>query len=890
MKYLFLIFSLVPRILWSQYHINFETDSVINAKVCESYGAIQYPAGRWNCQGEWAISGIYSLHHSYDNPESGCDYFILTLDPLRSTDSLSVSFRVKHAYNPSSANNWQIGFLADYTNGLITEGLILGVNFMGSDDLLKLWKCTNGECIEICRTTLNYQEQIGVDTAPEIKMVWHQGGKLNIYFTRDPVGESAVQIGSCQLDILPRGRNLVVRYEYSSSQDRKLWIDDIFMEGHFVADTTAPFITGIKVLDELKMEVEFSESVTIPDRHSITLTGLSVGSMNPDRIIESQLGLMLSFPEIIPNREECQLKVTGICDMDANCLRDTLINCLRNEAEWGDVVFNELMADPIPMVLLPEEEYMEIYNRSAYKLDLTGWRIEVDNQNHLFDVASFRSEPDSYGLITGINLPNDGASLALYSSNGTLIHAARYKVPWNGIQWKTEGGWSLESPDPDQVCNISSFWEFSSNTKGGTPGAINSNDVELEDREPPVLLYAGFGNEFGYGNEFENGNEVEYGSGYENGYENDDTPGVICLHYSEPVRFAPWELDQFRVTPANLYADSVVVVMPLADQLQVWFPEKVHKRAAINVHTPAVSDCFQNLSRKPQLLMGKVSELRFGSVLINEIMYDPVEGAPEYIEFYFPDSDFYDLQDLSIDIVKDEDSPRSPVPLSGSSRIISQGDYLVASRNVSHLMEAYNLELSGRWLGVNGMDGMNNSGGIVYLTDRAGSVVDVAYYGDQLHMELINVTQGISLERISFDRPGTIAENWHSAASIEGYSTPGEKNSQSVNDLEYTGLVSVVPKVFSPDNDGYQDLLEISISPGTQGWVIGMWVTDLVGRRVKTLANNHLAGPSVTYTWNGNREDGKMAGEGIYVIHVTGYHPEREERWRKKEVFGLVYH
>ena len=66
-------------------------------------------------------------------------------------------------------------------------------------------------------------------------------------------------------------------------------------------------------------------------------------------------------------------------------------------------------------------------------------------------------EPGSYGLITGITLPNDGATLSLYGETGTAIHAVRYNLPWNDLDWKTEGGWSLESPDPDLVCKISNY-------------------------------------------------------------------------------------------------------------------------------------------------------------------------------------------------------------------------------------------------------------------------------------------------------------------------------------------------------------------------------------------------------------------------------------------------
>ncbi len=881
MKYVILIFSLIPRLLWSQFHFDFEIDTSQNMGKCINERFEQYPALRWNCHKEGAISGDYSLRQTYDNQESGCDYMIITLDPFFQSDSLIFSFRLKHGYPPSSANNWQVGVLADFSDGKINEGLFLGVNHTGSDDVIKLWKYHQGDCKEICSTRLNYQEQIGNELAPQFKLIRTRQGALNIYFTKNPLDEPLEQIGFCQLDSLPEGRQVLIRYEYSSAQDRNLWIDDLMVDGHFVSDTVVPFIRGVKVLDGQSMEISFSESVLLPKCYSFLLSGSSLGSMNPDSVYINRHRVFLNFPRTIPNREQLELWVEEICDWDGNCLTDTLIPCIRNDAVWGDVVFNELMVDPTPKVLLPEEEYVEIFNRSEFEIDLSGWWMDVNGQAHLIDGLNVQSQgsgevrmieqppfklaPDAYLVITEINLPNEGATLSLYSEIGALIHALRYGLPRNTPEWKRDGGWSLESPDPDQVCNFSSLWEFSLNPWGGTPGFINSLDTDLEDVTLPVFLYAG------------------YGSGLLG------QPEMMRFYYSEPVLLNPLDQGHFMAQPGNIVADSLLFQVPIADKLDVWFPETLHERLRFRVEIPALSDCAGNLSHRYELQAGRISEVLSGSLLINEIMYDPVEGAPEFIELYIPGEGFYDLRDLALDVVPDGSLPIKPVALSDHSRIISTGEYVVLSRDQLLLMEAYNLEISGRWIGLKSMEGLPNSGGTVYLTDRAGSVVDQANYGDQMHMELINVTQGISLERISSKRSGTDLENWHSAASIEGYSTPGRENSQAVKDSWVNELIKVEPKVFSPDNNGFQDLLEIRISPGNQGWIINVWIIDLDGRTIWTMANNHLAGTSVTYTWDGIGGNGQMADEGIYVLFAKGYHPITGESWMKKEAFGLIY-
>jgi hypothetical protein len=99
----------------------------------------------------------------------------------------------------------------------------------------------------------------------------------------------------------------------------------------------------------------------------------------------------------------------------------------------------------------------------------------------------------------------------------------------------------------------------------------------------------------------------------------------------------------------------------------------------------------------------------------------------------------------------------------------------------------------------------------------------------------------------------------------------------------------VEPEVFSPDNDGFQDVLNITVSTGAPDWVISLWICDLRGTPVRQLANNHLAAPRVCYYWDGEGENGSMQAMGFYLILARGYHPLSGERWVRRKVAGLVY-
>ena len=541
-------------------------------------------------------------------------------------------------------------------------------------------------------------------------------------------------------------------------------------------------------------------------------------------------------------------------------------------AGWGEVVINEVMADPYPPIRY-EEEYLELFNRSGREINLENWVLLVNTRSYTLTQALMPGglllAPGAFGVILDLTLPNGGATLCLYDSGGQIVHAARYGVPWDGADWKKEGGWALESPDPEQFCNISDLWEYSSDPAGGSPGRINSQDAVLEDRESPVLLYAGFDDQANVHSEGE--------------------PGLLRIHFSEPVVLSPEELQQIALIPGNLSPQEAHLLPPLSTVLELRFPVDLQERHIFRVKIPQLSDCMGNESLSLEALAGSVSDLVPGSVLINEIMYDPIQGHPEYIELVLPGNRFYDLGELAIHVVDLGDPADDPVPLSDHPRLMTPGSYLVLTSCMEHLRESYDLSRSGQWVEAKGMKALNKGGGSIFLTDRAGNVVDRADYGDHLHAQILTDTRGISLERISRERSGIDPGNWHSAAAIEGYATPGRINSQALSEAASDQLLGVYPEVFSPDNDGFQDLLELSVSTGASGWVLSLWITDLEGNLLRKPANNHLAGPLTTYTWDGTSEDGSMVAPGIYVVHAVGYHPPSGGRWIRKRAVGVVY-
>lgn len=173
-----------------------------------------------------------------------------------------------------------------------------------------------------------------------------------------------------------------------------------------------------------------------------------------------------------------------------------------------DVVITEIMADPSPVVGLPNAEFIEIKNTLAFALPLNGWRLS-DKTSTAVLTTPFVLQPDSLVVLcsTGSavlvslteersvlppfpSLDNDGDVLTLRSPQNKIIHAVGYAADWYRDETKAAGGWSLEMIDPKTPCTGKQNWKASNHTRGGTPGSPNPVNGSNADTRPPQLKSA----------------------------------------------------------------------------------------------------------------------------------------------------------------------------------------------------------------------------------------------------------------------------------------------------------------------------------------------------------------------------------------------------------------
>jgi flagellar hook assembly protein FlgD len=82
-------------------------------------------------------------------------------------------------------------------------------------------------------------------------------------------------------------------------------------------------------------------------------------------------------------------------------------------------------------------------------------------------------------------------------------------------------------------------------------------------------------------------------------------------------------------------------------------------------------------------------------------------------------------------------------------------------------------------------------------------------------------------------------------------------------------MVSIDPEIFSPNNDGISDQLNIYINTSEPGWILNITILNCAGRVVRNLANNFMTGSTDQLLWDGLGDDFQKVQPGIYILSIS---------------------
>lgn len=627
-------------------------------------------------------------------------------------------------------------------------------------------------------------------------------------------------------------------------------------------DVIGPKIISITVTDSAHITLCFDDLISVTqltNTSNYTISG-AIGTPTLASVLSGGYCVTLSLFSPLLLANNYTITVFGLTDCLSNPLFPNTTVASYYIAKPFDILINELMIDPEPAINLPTEEYIELKNRTAFKLNLKNWSIATPTSIKKIPLVTI--EPDSFIVLTGIGkaaifnsfginvtevsslptLVNDGSTIILRDSNHLQIHAISYDKNFYHDYSKIDGGWSIEQLDEANPCGEKNNWLASKHPNGGTPGKKNSVATNNEDSQLPILKRISV-----------------IGS---------DT---LLLIFNE-------SLDSLTLLNSSTYLFDNGLASPTA----VWPIGSDFKKTKLKMASPIlpntiyhctiagnVKDCAGNLITSGNSLpFGLAMPAIANDVVINELLFDPSTTCVDFVELYNRSNHIIDLKDLrigSMDTITQN--------LINTEKITDDGyllfpqSYVVLSENEFAIKQHYQTTQPQAFYDVIDLPSMNTDADVVTLSDKNGLIIDNVIYSNQMHFPLLVNTKGVSLERIDFNRASNDKTNWNSASENVGFATPAYQNSQYLQSDGGSGF-SLMNPLFSPDNDGYNDVLTIRYTLNENGKIGNIYVFDNKGRPIKHLMRNQPLTQEGAISWNGMNDDNEKAAIGNYLIYI----------------------
>ncbi len=627
-------------------------------------------------------------------------------------------------------------------------------------------------------------------------------------------------------------------------------------------DNIPPQLSSVNIISATSIQLNFSEPID------------SISLINPAAyLIDNGIGVPSSVTLVKPEYKKVILNLSAslLPDILYTCtVIDTIHDCAGNSAvstssvfslynpKQFDVEINEIMVDPDPPVGLPNFEYVELFNRTVYPISMKGWMLQVG--------GTFKTIPDAtidphgylllsstggvtslsnYGTVldvTSLTITNSGETLSLYDSLYRVISTVTFTDNWYQDSYKKNGGWSLEQIDPNNPCGGAENWRASNSLYGGTPGAVNSINASNPDNVIPQLVRVSLINS--------NSIQLYFSETMDSIFLQNTLNYTIDNGIGNPISASPAAPDYL----------SVVLIFSPAIQTGLY---------KVTV-TDTLTDCVGNVLPISSFAYFAIPQIPVkNDIVINEVLSNPKDNGVDYVEIYNRSNKIFDLKDMVLSSYDTIASALTDVKdISANGYLIFPQDYIALTTDPAIVKNQYNTTNPNGFAQMASLPSLNNDNGIVAIALKNGTVIiDKLIYTADMSYPLLTSTDGVSLERINFNRPTNDKTNWHSAAKNAGFGTPAYKNSQYSDGVPADDPVSVSPEIFSPDNDGNNDVLNINYKFDIAGYLGTITIYDASGRLIRNLVKSELLGTSGNFSWDGITNDNEKARIGIYVIY-----------------------
>lgn len=511
---------------------------------------------------------------------------------------------------------------------------------------------------------------------------------------------------------------------------------------------------------------------------------------------------------------------------------------------YDRLLITELMADPSPSVGLPVAEYLELYNYSPEPVSLQGWKLQVGKR--LLDLPRLVLQPGAYLLLTEPEalphypmatavaalspwpgLANEGGELALWDAQGQQHSPLTYDDKHYGAG-KKDGGYALEVADIPAYCMGIAVWQASPHPSGGTPGQPNLARLQQDWQKMPLISSLRFADSLSL--------EAEL---------------LIPLRETAGSRW--------RLSP-GLQA-TLEPFPPTGGRLLRWrLASPAPKGYTYTLLLEGMESCTGMPVPPQQAKVHLPMPVRGELLLLSELMFDPRPPAGDYVELY--NASEYPMLLQGWQLRNQEGTTRNIPEL-----LLPARRWALLCEQPERLKEQFPaLPDSACWR----MDlpSFPQAGGHVELLSPQQQVAEILEYTPNMHHPLLRDTQGISLERASYQRPDGQADNWRSAVGIAVGGTPGAANSQQSEGgtASAKGCFSCSPQALSVDMDGRGDAIELQWRCSGLATALHALVVDPYGQQVFALAQGQPFRGGETLRWQGQDAQGRRVPLGHYAL------------------------
>ena len=744
---------------------------------------------------------------------------------------------LKMDFNPSSSNYLEWYILAN-DSLLDTNNDAYFLRIGGTEDQLILYKKEGDETTELISSSngivntnlieirLKVERKIG-----GVFTVWADLGNNNSWSL---IGTT---IDLSELNALYSGINC----KYTSTRSDKFYFDNFKINGQAYIDSISPQLMNIELINSSNILLEFNtnEILEFNNQQFEILPNLSY----PNNFTQTENLVQLNFDNRLPINEVFQLKISAISDSIGNYMNDTIIDLYLQEHQQFDLIINELMVDPEPIVQLENVEYIELYNRADYTINLLDWIIIIGQKEYKLDSLQIESkdylilhnENDSLffegynsSTIPFSSLHNSEGYIGLFDHENKLIHEIQYHKNWHENPNKENGGWSLEMIDNNNYCTGINNWTSCQNIIGGSPGIRNSVWAENPDTSIPFL------------NQLTILDETE-----------------IQLNWSENLYDSTLYFFNSYAFTNGLIPQEIYHFM---DKTNILFFDDLYTNTNYQISLIDLEDCQGNKNDiSNDFVLGIWPEEN--QIIINEILFNPKSEGYDYIELYNSSEQYIDLSKL---LIGNYDSVLTsivnPETISEFIYTLSPKNYVVLCEDTTWLNANYLREYHANYMQISQLPSLPNSYGTVAISDIAYQLIDAIHYSEEHHFPLLETVDGVALERLN-----PTSTQWFSAASTNNYGSPGAVNSQFIYPSKTNTKLSVEPEIFSPNNDGEKDFTSITLKLDKMAKT-NISIYNKQGLLVAVLCENELVNSAANWIWNGLDHQGYRLPIGVYIL------------------------